>query len=107
MEDIGASRGDRMSEQQITWGWALRILLGAVWRWLLACLAVTIGVVAIEMTIKSMGGPDLAEHPAQGETIAILWLLALFWAFCAALRAKHGGYRLMLVSGQGSLEAFD
>lgn len=96
-----------MSEQQVTWGWALRILFAAVWRWLLACLAITIGVVAIEMAIASSGGPNLAEHPAQGETIAILWLLALFWAFCAAVRAKHGRYRLMLVSGQANLEAFD
>ena len=96
-----------MDEQQITWGWAFRIIWGAIWRWIVASAVAISGQALIVVLIARMGGPNWRHDPVMPGIVIILWLLALVWALGAALRARHGGYRLILVSGTDRLDVFN
>jgi hypothetical protein len=96
-----------MQEQQITWGWALRILWGVLWRWLAVATGAIFGLATIAVTARRMGGPDLRHNPVMPQIVIVLWVLASVWAFVAALRARHGEYRLVLVSTEDGVQAFD
>jgi hypothetical protein len=96
-----------MHEQKITWGWALLIVWGVVWRWLAGCVATTVVIILLVAGAQAMGVTHRQLSPVIGFLVIGLWLLMLVWAIAAALRARHGGYRLVLVSGAHSVDAFD
>jgi hypothetical protein len=96
-----------MHEQKITWGWALRIIWGVVWRWFAGCVAALAGIALVAAGGQAMGVTHRQLVPVLSFLMVGLWLLALFWAIATALRARHGGYRLILVSGAHTVEAFD
>jgi hypothetical protein len=97
-----------MQEQEISWGWALLITFGVFWRWIIACLAAVFAVTMIFMTVGRIAGQSgQLYHQAMTQITVGLWLLALIWAIAAALRARHGRFRQILVSAEESAAAFD
>jgi hypothetical protein len=88
--------------QELSWSWVARIIWGVFWRWIIACLVIIFAVAVIFMAMSRTGQVGLL-----GQITFALWILALVPAIAATLRARHGRFRLMLVSAEGSATAFD
>jgi len=86
----------------------MRIWLGVLWRWLAASAAVTIVIVGIFYFGSRIAGLPYDTHdPSHPKILLTIWFLVFVWAFGAALRSKHGRYRIALVSVVDGISAFD
>jgi hypothetical protein len=97
-----------MEEQELNWGWVMRIAWGVFWRWIAACMVAIFAVAGVVVAFsRGTGQSSQIHHPMATLGTVILWLAAFVWAFGASLRARHGKFRLVLVSAQDRLTAFD
>ena len=96
-----------MHEQEMTWGWTMRIWLGVLWRWLAASTGAAVALAGIAVIGGRISGHAGLEHdPIFPKMLIAIWLLLFVWDFRAALRSKHGRFRIALVSADG-ISAFD
>jgi hypothetical protein len=71
-------------------------------------IVVTFAIAIVCAIIGSATGQTgLVRLPAVRNTGVTLWFLVLVWALGSALRARHGRYRIALVSADDLLKAFD
>ena len=97
-----------MQEEMISWGWVLRIWFGIVWRWAAAIVLFTFALALIcNLAGRATGQVGLVNLPVVKDTGITIWFLLLVWALGATLRARHGRYRVALVSTEANLTAFD
>jgi hypothetical protein len=94
--------------QEISWGWVLRIWVGILWRWILAIFVITFAVLLTCTVVgKAIGQPRLDQLPAVKYSAMASWFLLLVWALGSVLRARHGRYRIALISAEDTVTAFD
>lgn len=94
--------------QEMSWGWVARIWWGVVWRWLLASTVVTVLLAFLAaIATKTTGNPLWLHPPGIGGALVILWTGLLGLALAMTLRARHGGFRLALVSTEDQAKVFD
>lgn len=100
--------GGSVPEEKISWGWAVRIWWGVVWRWVLADAVITVTLAFLAVIVSRITGDPWWRNPPQIATVlVILWTVLLGWALAVTLRARHGGYRIALIRAEDQADAFD
>jgi len=81
--------GGSMNGQEITWGWAIRVFLGILWRWVKATVLATFAFAFIVVIVaRIIGQPGLRHDPIFPKILIAVWLLLFFWAFKTGLASK-------------------
>lgn len=89
---------EQSEDLELTWGRFLRVLWGALWRWILAVLATAAVAVALARWFAGPKG-DAWDNQRLSLLLTVIDAGLFIWALRASLRKRRKAFRVVILRG--------